>query len=388
MSIDPSSLNDQYQEPRILVISVRGFRFQVANCSIYEFEDMLCELEGAELYAPTHEFEVARKIYRIAKYTSGSRRIASAIAPFPEAITLEQDYDLLFAICDNPWQMHLLESIKNWRDKCHHKACYIMETWKPSFDDWRLVHEPFKNFDRIFTGTAHCVETIANVTGVPCDYIPPGVNALKFCPYPEPPQRNIEICCVGRRFPKVHNALFQYSQKRKLFYYYDTIKNQKLEVENAQEHRAQLVSLLQRSRYNITAHAKFNSKAETGGFQEIGSRFFEGVAAGTVMIGMPPRGEAFRHYFDWDDAVVKVDLHQQDVTDVIQELNEQPDKVASISRRNIVNSLLKHDWVYRWRTMQAKLGLKPSQAMINREQHLQKLAQSVDSTVSSTVCLR
>ncbi|MEO0434922.1 MAG: glycosyltransferase family 1 protein, partial [Cyanobacteria bacterium J06656_5] len=152
---------------------------------------MLCSLEGAQLYAPEQEFPVARAMYRVAKYATRSDRIASSVSPFPTEILLENEYDFLFAVLDNPWQMHLLESIKNWRDKCRYKACYIMETWKPSFDDWRLAYEPFKNFDQIFSGTVHCVEALAKATGVPCGYLPPGVNALKFCPYPNPLQRVI-----------------------------------------------------------------------------------------------------------------------------------------------------------------------------------------------------
>ncbi len=375
-----SLVREREHEPRILVISVRGFRFQVANCSIYEFEDVLCDLEEAKLYAPKQEYEVARGIYRAVKFSTRSDRLASAVAPFPAEISLEHEYDLLFAVLDNPWQLHLLESIKNWRDKCRYKACYIMETWKPSFDDWRLRDEPFKNFDRIFTGTANCVSTLANATGIPCDYLPPAVNALKFCPYPEPHQRTIDVCCVGRRFPHVHQALFQrFQQDHNFLYYYDTVKNQNLEIEDGQEHRAKLISLLQRSRYNITAHAKFNSKDETGGSQEIGSRYFEGVAAGTVMIGMPPRGKAFQQYFDWEDAVVKVDFNHQDVLDVIEELDAQPERVANIRRRNIVNTLLKHDWVYRWRAVLAALDFKPSEAVIKREQYLQALAHSIGS---------
>ena len=59
-----SSSIDTARPSRILVISVRGYRFQAANCCIYEFEDLLCDLESAELYTPNSEFDFPRKIYR------------------------------------------------------------------------------------------------------------------------------------------------------------------------------------------------------------------------------------------------------------------------------------------------------------------------------------
>ncbi|MEM6253738.1 MAG: glycosyltransferase [Cyanobacteria bacterium P01_D01_bin.156] len=387
MLIDNSLEKEAKDSLRILVISVRGFRSQIANCSIYEFEDVLCELEGARLYAPNHEFEIPRRVYRLAKYATGSDHIARTIAPFPAEVLLEEDYDLLLAVLDNPWQIHLMEAIKNWQDRCRYTACFIQETWKPSFDDWRLAYEPFKNFDHIFSGTAHCVETLANAAGVPCEYLPPGVDTLKFCPYPNPVERNIDVCCVGRRLPQAHQSLFAKSQQdHSFFYYFDTIKSKSLEVDNAREHRTKLVSLLQRSRYNITAPAKFNSLKETGGAQEIGTRFFEGTAAGTVLIGMPPRGDLFPRCFDWEDAVIKVDVNQHDVVDVIHELNTHPDWIENISRNNIVNSLRKHDWSYRWRRILAPFDLQPSSAVIRREQYLRDLACTIESVDMPVAC--
>jgi hypothetical protein len=151
----------------------------------------------------------------------------------------------------------------------------------------------------------------------------------------------------------------------------------KLEIANPKEHRLLLARLFQRSRYNITNYAKFDSKEETGGTQEIGYRFFEGAAAGTVMIGMPPAGEAFPQYFDWEDPIIKVDLLGTDVVEAIAQLDEQPERLERISRRNVANCLLKHDWSYRWRDMLATFDLKPSVGMAKRETYLKQLAQSI-----------
>ena len=382
-----SSANNRGDETRVIVISVREFRFQVANCSLYEFEDIIHELERATLHAPSQEFDLARKLYRLTKYATGSDKVASAVAPFPTELSLEDEYDLLFVVCDNPWQLHLLETVKNWRDKCRYKACYVMETWKTNFNDWRLAHEPFKNFDYIFSGTSHCVETYSEVTGLPAKYLAPGIDALKFCPYPNPPQRMIDVCCVGRRHEETHQSLLHRSQQGdNFFYYHDTINNGRLEVSKPPEHRAKLVNLLQRSRYNIAVSARFNVLSTTGGHQEMGSRYFEAVAAGTVLLGMPPTGDIFPQYFDWEDAIITVDLYKQDVIEVIETLNSYPEKVERIRRKNIVNALLKHDWVYRWKEVLAAFGLEPSQSVLVREKCLQELAHSVNSMDMSLIC--
>lgn len=227
-----------------------------------------------------------------------------------------------------------------------------------------------------------CVEGLSKLIKPPVTYIPPAVDTLRFSPYPNPPQRFIDVSYVGRRSPNIHDALVKRAAQDNFFYYHDTVKG-KLEIGNAREHRILLANLFQRSRYNITNYAKFNSTAETGGTQEIGYRFFEGAAAGTVMIGMPPAGEAFSRYFDWSEPIIKVDLSGTDVVEAIAELDAQPERLERISRGNVANCLLKHDWSYRWRDILSTFDLKPSQAMIEREKYLFKLGHSILAEIES-----
>ena len=379
-----SSNTDMKRSPRILVVSVRGFRFQAANCCIYELEDLLIDLGSAELYTPTPDLghDLGCKVYRGVKYFGGSDEIAAKVAPFPKELVLEQEYDLLFAVLDNPFQFHLLESIKGWREKCRHTACFITEMWKPDLKLTRLFREPWSNFDHVFLGVTQCVEGLSKLIDPPVTYVPPAVDTLRFSPYPNPPQRSINVSYVGRRSPNIHDALVERAARDNFFYYHDTIRG-KLEIGNPREHRILLANLFQRSRYNITNYAKFNSTEETGGTQEIGYRFFEGAAAGTVMVGMPPAGEAFPHYFDWEEPIVKVDLNGTDVVEAIAELNAQPDRLERISRRNVANCLLKHDWSYRWRDMLATFDLKPSPQMIERQKYLHELAYGILAEIDS-----
>ena len=379
-----NSAVDTAKSPRILVVSVRGYRFQAANCCIYELEDLLLDLESAQLYTPVPErqFELARKIYRGTKYISGSDKIASSVAPFQPELVLEEEYDLLFAVLDNPWQFHHLESIKGWREKCRHTACFITEMWQPDLQDARLFKEPWSNFDHVFLGVTQCVAGLNKLIEPPVTYIPPAVDTLRFSPYPNPPERFIDVSYVGRRSPDIHDALLERAAKDNFFYYHDTMKG-KLEIGNPREHRILLANLFQRSRYNITNYAKFNSTQETGGTQEIGYRFFEGAAAGTVMVGVPPAGDAFPRYFDWEQPIVKVELSGASVVEAIAELDKQPELLSRMSRRNVANCLLKHDWSYRWRDMLAAFEIEPSAAVVQREKYLHQLAEDILSEIDS-----
>jgi hypothetical protein len=363
---------------RVLVVSVRGFRFQAANCCLYELEDLLAQMESADMHTPTSAFSLSSKVYRAAKYLSRSDELAARLSPFPEELVLQQDYDLLLVVLDNPWRMQVLKSITGWRERCAVKACFIAELWTPDLDNWRLMQEPWNDFDHVFLGVNSTVNGLNKLIAPPVSYVPPAVDALRFSPYPNPPARSIDVAYVGRRSPIIHDAVLERAWAHDFFYYYDTIKGT-LEVEDHRAHRQLLAKILQRSRYTICNYAKFNRTNQTAGDQEIGYRFFEGAAAGTVMIGTPPEGEAFSRYFDWEDAIIKAEISGPRILEVIAELDGQPERIDRLRRANVTNSLLKHDWVYRWRDMLSTLGLEPGPGAAKRERSLRDLANIVST---------
>ena len=100
------------------------------------------------------------------------------------------------------------------------------------------------------------------------------------------------------------------------------------------------------------------------GQQELGYRFFEGAAAGAVMIGQAPDCEAFKELFGWPDSVVPLKPDGSDVAEMLESLRAQPDRLEEMSRRNAREALLRHDWVYRWMQILAIAGLEPTPRML------------------------
>ena len=165
------------------------------------------------------------------------------------------------------------------------------------------------------------------------------------------------------------------TEKKNFFYYYDTVKD--FSVMDAKEHRGLFVNLLKRTRYFVANYAKIDRPEETEGQQEPSFRFVEGAAAGTVMLGKPPANEAFARDFDWPEAVIPIEFDAPNIGEIIADLDTQPERLAKIRRENVVNSLLRHDYVYRWRTVLETVGLPATPKMLSREHHLQHLAHSM-----------
>src|SRR5262249_5971441 len=141
------------------------------------------------------------------------------------------------------------------------------------------------------------------------------------------------------------------------------------------EHRLLLAGLLQRSRYFIANRGRVNEPEYTQGQDEISGRFYEGAAAGTVMLGEAPRTGAFEQQFSWPDAVIRLPFDSPDAGRRLEQLDAQPERLARIRRDSLRNAALRHDWLHRLHTVFETLGLPPTAGMLARGARLKKISE-------------
>jgi hypothetical protein len=365
----------------VLQLSMRRVHDLVAFCTAYELEDVVAEVTRAhrlELddYAG---LEFARRIYKVGRLVSGSRQLAKAFTPPVPSTRLNREYDLFFPTFNHAFELFALAAVPDWRARCRVAACFVNELWSHELPDYLL--ELLSDFDHVFIGVQNAVSDVTRIVGKPCTYLPLAVDVLRFAPYPSPPPRTIDVCNIGRRSPVTHAALTQLARDRRLFYYYDTVrasgqrgKQITFSVNNPAEHRLLLANLLQRSRYYVANRARVNEPENALGKEEISARFYEGAAAGAVLIGEPPRSEEFRRQFDWPDAVLHLPFDSPDVGDILARLDSDPARLGQIRSQNVHHAALRHDWVHRLGRVFAATGLAPTAAMSAREDRLKALA--------------
>jgi hypothetical protein len=182
---------------------------------------------------------------------------------------------------------------------------------------------------------------------------------------------------MGRRSEALHRVLLDFAAKKNMFYVYDTLVTGDAKLHDYRQHRELLANIVKRSRYFIVSPARGGSLEATGNQIEVGYRYYEGAAAGAVMIGQIPYCETFNSLFNWPDAVVDIKPDGSNVADVIASLETQPERLVEISRRNAVEALLRHDWAYRWKQILDIVGLKPAPQLEIRENRLKQLAEQV-----------
>jgi hypothetical protein len=281
---------------------------------------------------------------------------------------------LFVAVCQNYWDLLYINAIDGWKDHCQTSVCWIDEMYAAEIPRYKYWLHSLRRFDHIFVGARGTVDALSRAIERPCHWLPIAVDALRFTPYPNPPERVVDVYSIGRRWEGIHRILHRAAREREIFYIHDTFPGADLQPYDCQEHRELLANIAKRSRYFLVAPAKMDVPEETQGQVQIGARYYEGAASGAVLIGQPPKCEEFMAMFPWPDAVISIRPDGSDVMDVLAGLNSQPSRVTEIGRRNATESLLRHDWIYRWKEMFRIAGVEPSAGMVARERCLRDLA--------------
>ncbi len=366
---------------KILLLSMRRLATLVASCILYEFEDVILELTGGDCVEVGNDdaLQFSRRAYKLLRLGSNSPWLARALAPRPSTIELQRDYELFFPIFNHPHELYALASVPNWRDRCRVAACFIDEVWAHLLPKYLL--ELLQQFDHVFIGTLHCVAEVERIVGRPVTYLPLAANVLRFSPWPDPPARTIEVCNIGRRSAVTHQALLTRARNDGVFYFYDTVssgsfndKQRTFHVASHREHRFLLSQILKRTRFYVANRARINEPQYTGNREEIPGRYYEGAAAGAVLLGDAPSTPEFARQFPWPDATIHMPFDSANVADVLRELNRDPERLQEISRRNVHFSALRHDWVHRLQTVFSTLRIAPTPSMQQRESRLNALA--------------
>jgi len=361
---------------RICMPSARNFKRKTFLCGHYEAQDVLCEIDEVDLIGlqPGRGYELTESLQRRFLYRDLSRRLVFQ-NPGLKKVRLTQDYDLFIALCQTHHDFLHINAIEGWKDHCKTSVCWIDELWLALLPRYKYWIHALRQFDHVFVGCKGTVEALSRTIGKSCHWLSGGVDALRFSPYPKPPVRLIDVYSIGRRSKGIHASLLRMAAEKSIFYIYDTFGGSLSDVYDYKQHRDLFSNVAKRSRYFMVAPGKVDAQEETQGQVEIGHRYYEGAAAGAVMIGQAPDCGAFGEMFPWPDAVIQIQPDGSDVVKVIARLGSMPDYTSAIGQRNAAEALLRHDWVYRWKQILQTAGIEPLPAMAVRERLLKHLAE-------------
>jgi hypothetical protein len=363
--------------PRICMPTWRNFKKHAYRCGLYEAQDVLVEIDDVDLIrldittwgAWLGEYWLRRPLY----HDRSSKLIFAN--PGLKRVRLSKDYDVFIVVCATFEDLPYINAIERWRDHCKTSVCWLDELWVSEIPNYKYWLPALGQFDYVFVGCKGTVSPLSHAANRTCFWLPGGVDALRFSPFSYPTPRLVDVYSIGRRYEGIHQEMLKAAQRAEIFYVHDTqVGGGLTEVSDYRQHRELFANIAKRSRYFVVTAAKMGQIDYTQGQVELGYRYYEGAAAGTVMIGDVLDCDAYRELFGWPEAVIRMLPDGSDTMAVLSELGSNPERMAAISRRNTKEALLRHDWLHRWNEMFRIAGIEPSPRKAVRDQRLKDLA--------------
>ena len=354
-----------------------AFARNVFRTGTYEAEDVLVGCDDVDVIhlEASNVFAFGNRVLGRLVYHDVSRRLVS-LNPGLRPVRLTRDYELFMLFCPFLQDVWYANAIQGWRDQCRTSVCWIDELWADDVQHLQNWLPVLNRFDHVILGIPGSGKDLGDAIGRPCHEILSGVDTIRFSPYPNPPARVVDLYSIGRRWEGIHRSLLNLAARKEMFYIYDTLDHVAIgETRDYAQHRDLYANITKRSRFFIVAPGRMNFPQGTRGQVVVGRRYFEGLAAGAVLVGQAPNCEGFRRHFDWPHAVIEIQPDGSDAVAMISRLSAEPEMLREISRRNAEEALRRHDWVYRWKEILRIAGLKPTPAMEAREKRLGELAE-------------
>jgi hypothetical protein len=354
--------------------SLRRLNPHAAWCSNYEFENVICAVDDVDLLELEPGWQRGPR-ERLARSVAWRGRHAAftTLNPGLAAAQVDRDYDLFVFVAMNVWDLLYLNAIQGWQSRCRKKVCYMVEFYSGMAGQYDHLLRLLGGFDHVIQSFSGSVPTVGSALGKPCHHVPLAADVSRFTPFPRPPARVIDVFSVGRRSEPVHDALRGLAATRGIFYLHDTIPGALVRPSKPDEHRDMLANSAKRSRLFVAYPAKFGDD-ENRGQSEVGARYFEGTAAGAVLLGQAPTVPAFGRDFPWPDAVIDCRGDGRDVGEVLDRLDSDPDALHRMGIRNARHALRHHDWGHRWQSILNIAGVPPRAALEQRLADLSALA--------------
>ncbi len=92
--------------------TARAFNRRAYQCSLYEAQDVLCEIDDVDLLRlePGHGFRFRESWHRRLTYRDVSNTLVY-LNPGLKPVRLTQDYDLFVAVCQNHWDLLYMNAV-------------------------------------------------------------------------------------------------------------------------------------------------------------------------------------------------------------------------------------------------------------------------------------
>jgi hypothetical protein len=345
-------------------------RTDVSRCSGYEFEDVLADLESAEILLPTLP-SLDHWQHRMRRFLSQRTQWFERVPSGASRAALPADCDIFFACVQKPVELLTLDACPGWREKSGLAVCVLEEVWQGTITQYRPLLKTLSRFDLIACAFADSCKPLAELTGRPVIHLPGAADMLRFLPTAPRAEQPVDIYYIGRRRPELHDALLAAAREENWFYLYDSFAKPPI-VSDHRQHRDLFASLVQKSKMFVVDYAKIGHQEQRGGQLLWGPRHVEGMAGGAVQIGFAPDSPDYAENFDWPESVLRLPEDPEKAVAEVRRLLADKTRRSALRALNFERAAIRHDWLDRWRRILHALELDEPAAMAEREDQIRR----------------
>ena len=157
-------MDSQTGKSRVLIFSLRNiYPKALFRGPYYEFEDIICAIDFADLWAP--EVDASSTRYTIAQRVAYHAPIA--LNPGIRRMPAKTYYDIFFTICGLPEELLLHNAaINDLRDICRTSVCLVDELWVNEMVRYRHFLRILSKFDVVMLYYSQTLKPLSEQIGL------------------------------------------------------------------------------------------------------------------------------------------------------------------------------------------------------------------------------
>jgi hypothetical protein len=195
------------------------------------------------------------------------------------------------------------------------RAMLAVEQWEHDIDNLARIVDAQRMTACFVIYRASAVELQARYPGLPFYRVPMGFNSGAF--HDLELERDLYAFWMGRRHEPLHRALVAHCAGRGIVYRYSLTRDDPDTV-------AELNRLISRSRYFVVTPPDVDNPARTGAFSPFTTRYLEGPAAGSRLLGVIPGDRAEYDELLPEGAMVECAPDGSDLAEVLERADADP----------------------------------------------------------------
>jgi hypothetical protein len=214
----------------------------------------------------------------------------------PQSSELKIEADVLWMVLMGP-EASALDLFRGWDAKVGYRIVYVYDTFEHQLGSLKRLAEAAR-WDLMITSFHGAVPMLERETGRPWIAVPQGVLLDRFAPVPAE-KRDIGFSSYGRRLDAVNGAIDRWSDESGV--YFDATVASGLNPKIASEYLyKQYAWHLRHSWFTVAWPVEVTSPERAAGLSPVTCRWFEAAAAGTTLVGAPPKEPIFEELFGPD----------------------------------------------------------------------------------------